>query len=203
MLVVFADGSAIADAAYQSRLDDATLGSLLSHLVQALVDPAATATRTPVPSIVDQTVTVLGVWTGRDTFELRVTGLDELRNRGVYGSAVYDARDRLAAVYSTVTSTALPYLSDRVRVVTGAAATGAAATPWPPELAVPRQPSPIDASIHQADLDADAARAAVRLLTRDLDHKGGWPAYRLPDGTLVQASWRYLLPSESPSPSPS
>ena len=207
ILVIFGDGSAIADAAYQSRLDDAALTSLVSHLRSALTDPAATAQHTPEPSIVDAATTVFDIWTGTSTTSVAVSGLDELRTRGVYGSALYDAQDRLAAVYKTVTSTALPYLSDRVRVVTETVASGTGTvTPWPAALALPTQPAGPNTAIRRADLDGDAARSAVRLLTRDLDHKGAWPTYRTADGHLVQASWRYLLPSEtrpSPSASPS
>lgn len=204
ILVIFADGSAIADAAYQSRLDGTALAGLLSHLLSALTGPAATAQHTPAPSIVDAPTTVLGVWTGATTVSVKVPGLDELRTRGVYGSALYDARDRLASVYKTVTSTALPYLSDRVRVVTEAVASSTATvTPWPAALALPTAAAGQDTAIHQSDLDGDAARSAVRLLTRDLDHKGAWPTYRTADGHLVRASWRYLLPSEAPAPSAS
>src|SRR5205085_6271139 len=123
------------------------------------------------------------------TVSVRVAGLDELRTRGVYGSAIYDARDRLAAVYKTVTATALPYLADRVRMVTEAVADsgGAAVTAWPAALDAPAGPSTAD-GVHQADLAGEAARSAVRLLTRDLDHKGAWPTYALPDGRLVRAS---------------
>jgi len=205
MLVIFADGSAIAEAAYQSRLDDTALTSLVTHLLSALKDPAATATRTTGPSIVDASTTVFDIWTGTGTLSVRAVGLDELRNRGVYGSALYDAADRLAAVYKTVTSTALPYLSDRVRVVTETVAeAGTTVTPWPAALALPTQPTGTDTAIRRSDLAGDAARSAVRLLIRDLDHKGAWPTYSTPDGHLVQASWRYLLPSETPpSPTPS
>jgi hypothetical protein len=209
MLVVFADGSAIADAAYQSRLDVSALASLLTHLLSALKDPAVTATHTPPPSTVDAPLTVFDIWTGSTTLRVQAAALDELRDRGVYGSTLYDARDRLATVYKTVTSTSLPYLSDRVRVVTETVTTssGSTVTPWPAGLALPTgspssAPSGSPTTILQSDLDGDAARAAVRLLTRDLDHKGAWPTYSTPDGALRQASWRYLLPSETP-PTPS
>jgi hypothetical protein len=148
--------------------------------------------------VADAPTTVLRVWTGTTMLTASAEALDELRDGGGYPSALYDARDRLGTVYKTVTSTAQPFLADRVRVVTErapAGATGAGALKWPAEVALPTG-NDAAPDVHKADLDGQAARDAVRLLKRDLDQRGAWPTYRTVDGKLVQASWRFLLPSE-------
>jgi hypothetical protein len=201
-LVVFADGETIADAAYRSRLASDELRGLLDHLVASLRMPGATKRRSGSPSIVDAPTTVFKVWTGHATLAASADGLDEQRDNGTYSSALYDARDRFGLVYKNVVATAQPYLADRVRVVTqdAPAATTAEPTPWPAELVVPTGSAVPTAGtgsgVRRADLDGQAARSAVRLLTRDLDQRGAWPTYRTGDGRLVQASWRYLLPNE-------
>jgi hypothetical protein len=198
-LVIYSDGEAIADAAYRTRLDLDDLQSLLNHLASDLRAPSASPTTSIGPSIVDAPTTVLEAWDGQAVRTISAYGLDELREEKVYGSAWYDARDRLGQVYKTVTVTAQPYLGAKVRVVTEPVVAGAGGTttaPWPAHVALPSTPDPSNPDLAREDLDGQAARDAVRLLTRDLDQRGAWPTYRTADGHLVQASWRYLLPTE-------
>jgi hypothetical protein len=198
-LVIYSDGEAIADAAYRTRLDLDDLQSLLNRLANDLRAPSASPTTAIGPSIVDAPTTVLEAWDGQAIRTISAYGLDELRQEKVYGSAWYDARDRLGQVYKTVTVTAQPYLGAKVRVVAEPvmdATPGATVTPWPAQFPLPSVPDPANHDLVREDLDGQAARDAVRLLTRDLDQRGAWPTYRTADGHLVQASWRYLLPTE-------
>jgi len=205
-LVVYGDGDAIADATYRSRLDPDQLRALANGLADDLRAGASQKKPTPTPTIIDAPVTKVSVWTPTGPLAFTAEGLDELKPDRVYADVLYDARDRLATVHKTVSATAQPYVTTRVRVVAvpaleGQAGTGSPAVPdpsptasgWPPGIALP---SPDAEGLRRADLDGDAARAAVRMLTRDLDQRGAWPSYRMTDGTMVRASWRYLLPTE-------
>ncbi|GAA2634816.1 hypothetical protein GCM10010399_79380 [Dactylosporangium fulvum] len=193
-LVVFGDGEAIADAAYRARLDPDQLQSLAAGLTEDLRSSGAQKKPTVTPTMRDALVTKVSVWSESGTLSFSAEGLDEAKTDHLYADVLYTARDRLAAVYKTVSATAQPYLATRVRVV-AVPVDGdvAGVTAWPTEVALPASG---DGGLRKADLDGDAARGAVRMLTRDLDQRGAWPAYRIPDGTLVRASWRYLLPNE-------
>ncbi|GAA3267430.1 hypothetical protein Dvina_08780 [Dactylosporangium vinaceum] len=207
-LVIYGDGDAIADATYRSRLDPDQLRTLSNGLADDLRAVASQKKPTPTPTIVDAPVTRVTVWTPTGPLSFTAEGFDELKPERVYADALYNARDRLANVHKTVSATAQPYLATRVRVVAvpvlqGQAGTGspiitdpspsATEAPWPPGITLP---APNAEGLRRADLDGDAARSAVRTLTRDLDQRGAWPAYRMPDGTMARASWRYLLPNE-------
>ncbi|MFG2036900.1 hypothetical protein [Dactylosporangium sp. NPDC048998] len=210
-LVVYGDGDAIADAAYRSRLDPDQLRTLAGVLADDLRSTAAQKKPTVTPTILDAPVTKVSVWSPSGTLTFTAEGLDELKADHLYADVLYDARDRLAAVHKTVSATAQPYLATRVRVVAVLALDGTAGstgigspvaadpsassstTSWPADV---RLPAPDREGLRKADLDGDAARVAVRMLTRDLDQRGAWPVYRMPDGTVVRASWRYLLPNE-------
>jgi hypothetical protein len=194
-LVIYADGETIADAAYRSRIESSELSALLEHLVADLRSPDVGKRKSASPTIADTPTTVFKVWAGSSTLTVSADGLDEFREIGMYASSLYDIRDRLGTVYKDVVATAQPYLADRVRVVTELTTAGNAA-PWPQQLQVPKAADPASDDVKRADLDGQAARDAVRLLTRDLDQRGAWPTYRTPDGQLVRASWRYLLPNE-------
>ncbi|MFI5907327.1 hypothetical protein [Dactylosporangium sp. NPDC051541] len=207
-LVVYGDGDAIADATYRSRLDPDQLRTLANGLADDLRAGASQKKPTPTPTIVDAPVTKVTVWTPAGPLSFTAEGFDELKPDRAYPDILYTARDRLATVHKTVSATAQPYLATRVRVVAvpvlqGQAGTGtpiitdpspsATEAPWPSDINLP---APDNEGLRRADLDGDPARAAVRMLTRDLDQRGAWPAYRMPDGTTLRASWRYLLPNE-------
>jgi hypothetical protein len=204
-LVVYGDGDVIADATYRSRLDPDQLRTLANGLADDLRAGASQKKPTPTPTIVDAPVTKVSVWTATGPLSFTAEGLDELKPDRVYADVLYDARDRLAAVHKTVSATAQPYLATRVRVVAITALVGqaspilgdpsasASVAPWPVGVLLP---APDAQGLRRTDLDGDAARSAVRMLTRDLDQRGAWPSYRLTDGTMVRASWRYLLPDE-------
>ncbi|WP_432986899.1 hypothetical protein [Dactylosporangium sp. CA-233914] len=210
-LVVYGDGDAIADATYRSRLDPDQLRTLATAVADDLRSTTAPKKPTPAATIVDAPVTKVTVWSPTGPLTFTAEAFDELRADHVYSDALYTARDRLAAVHKTVSATAQPYLATRVRVVavpaldgqSGTAGTGspiitdpsasAAVSSWPAGVQLP---PPDHEGLRRTDLDGDAARAAVRMLTRDLDQRGAWPTYRMADGIIVRASWRYLLPNE-------
>lgn len=193
-LVVFGDGDAIADAAYRSRLDADELQSLATGLIDDLRSSSAQKQRTAPTPIAGAPVTKISTWSPSGMLTFTAEGLDEFKTEHVYADVFYDARDRLAAVHKTVSATAQPYLADRVRLVAmpvdGEPAT---VSTWPVDVTLP---APDRGALRRADLTGDAARAVVRTLTRDLDQRGAWPAYRTTAGDIVRASWRYLLPNE-------
>ncbi|MET7401820.1 hypothetical protein ABZS66_50900 [Dactylosporangium sp. NPDC005572] len=193
-LVVFGDGEAIADAAYRAQLDADQLQSLANGLSNDLGSADAQKKPTATPTIVDAPVTKVSVWSDTGVLSFSAEALDETKSDHLYADVLYEARDRLAAVHKTVSTKAQPYLAARVRVVAVPAEDEVIdAVAWPAEVTVPAADAE---GLRKADLGGDAARAVVRVLTRDLDQRGAWPAYRLADGKLIRASWRYLLPNE-------
>ncbi|MER7002717.1 hypothetical protein ABT297_06685 [Dactylosporangium sp. NPDC000555] len=209
-LAIYGDGDAIADATYRSRLDPDQLRALTVALADDLRSTGAQKKPAVTPTIVDAPVTKVSVWSPSGPLTFTAEGLDEVKADHLYADVLYVARDRLAAVHKTVSATAQPYLATRVRVVAVPVLDGTAGSPgigpiaadpsasalmtaWPADVSLPTTDRE---GLRKADLDGDAARVAVRMLTRDLDQRGAWPAYRMPDGAVVRASWRYLLPSE-------
>lgn len=193
-LAVYADGEVIADATYRMTLPADELATLLGKLVSDLKAPTTGRPSGSATGVVDAPTTVLRVWSGSTQLEAAAVGLDELRDRNVYSAAVYAARDRMGTLHRKVASTAQPYLAERVRVVVDTGTEAPDMRPWPSTMTIPSATGPDVARV--ADLDGDPAREAVRLLTRDLDHRGDWPTYQTADGRLLRASWRYLLPDE-------
>jgi hypothetical protein len=211
-LVVYPDGQTIADAAYRTDLSADEVSQLVDDLVADLRGTAVSRRASTGSTIVDAPTTVLTVRSPSGTFSASAEGLDELRESGGYSDQLYAARDRLDALHRRIVVAGQPYTSERVRVVVdrasqdgasadhgagapigGASSTGAT-PPWPVELKLPEKPGQGDALV--ADLDGQSARDAVRLLNRDLDLNGAWQTYKTVDGSLVRASWRYLLPDE-------
>jgi hypothetical protein len=195
-LAIYRDGETIADAAYRTTLTATEYQDLLRRLVEDLRAPH-TVTRTDGSGIdvTDVPTTVITVLADGAKLEARADGLDELRQEVKYSSSLYDARDRLGAVYKQVVATAQPYLSERVRLVTGSPVERGEPKRWPANVPVPTKTG-LTGDARYVDLDGDAARNAVRMFSRDLDHRGFWQVYELADGKKVSAAWRYLLPDE-------
>lgn len=196
-LAIYADGETIADAAYRFQLPNDDLRDLVKKLTEDLRAPHTVAPGGGSVAVVDTPTTVFTVHAGGQKLEASAVGLDELRGQERYSDSLYDVRDRLGAVHKQVITTAQPYLSDRVRVVAveaGKIDEDTEIRDWPTGVPVPADAGPTGGVI--ADLGEQAARDAVRLLTRDLDGRGAWPTYRTAGGRLVRAAWRYLLPDE-------
>jgi hypothetical protein len=195
-LAIYRDGETIADAAYRTTITPADYQDLLNRLVEDLRAPHTVArTDGSGAMATDAATTVFTVLADGAKLEARADGLDEMRYEVKYSSTLYDARDRLGAVYKQVVATAQPYLSQRVRLVTGRSPERGEVKRWPDDVPVPTR-SGVQGDARYIDLDGDAARSAVRVFSRDLDHRGAWPVYELANGAKVGAAWRYLLPDE-------
>jgi hypothetical protein len=195
-LAIYRDGETIADAAYRTTMTATDYQDLLSRLVTDLRAPHTVArTEGSVAKMSDVQTTVFTVHADGATLEARADGLDEMRYEVKYAATLYDARDRLGAVYKQAVATAQPYLSDRVRLVTERSAGRGEVKRWPADVPVPTEAG-VQGDARYLDLDGDEARSAVRVFSRDLDHRGAWAVYELPDGMKVSAAWRYLLPDE-------
>lgn len=194
-LVVYATGEVIADAAYRSDLPAADVASLITRLTGDLQNTDVAKRRDSVAVVADAPITVFSVRSAHGTYAATAASLDELRAKSAYAAAMYDARDRIGSTHQRVVSSGQPYTADRVRLVLEVATSAATEVqPWPTGIDLPQRNRARDVTI--VDLDAQPARNAVRQLSRDLDLNGGWSAYLTPEGELLRACWRYLLPHE-------
>ena len=129
---------------------------------------------------------------------MQAAALDELRDQDGYPASLYDASDRIVAIYEQVVAAGQPYIADRVRLIVDLSAlddeTAASALTWPEAIAIPT--AVVEGTVRLSDLADQAARDVVTLLTRDLDLNGSWKAYRTATGETLRASWRYRLPEE-------
>jgi hypothetical protein len=128
----------------------------------------------------DGVTTRLTVRSTAGTFEVEIVTYQ------IYPAPIRDATHRLDAVRRKAMSNGTRYTADRVRVVVSTAVAGTGGAPWPEGVTVPSGAGPT----RTTDLAGTAARTVTQHLTAD------WTPYRLPDGTPVQAAWRYLLPDE-------
>jgi hypothetical protein len=184
-LAVYADGTAIADAAYRTRLAGVELTELVDRLLTDLAAPWSPHGI----SVVDVPTTVLTVRRDAQPVTASALGLEELRGGGTYPDRFYDARDRLDAVRRRAVDGRVAYTGTRVRlvVVPDVAVPGRQpgdARPWPAGVPLPVSEAP--GGLMQADLDATVARQ----LPAD------WTRYRTASGEPVSAAWRWLLPDE-------
>jgi hypothetical protein len=118
LLAVYDDGTAIANARFRGRLTAAELADLLTNVAADLSGPAVAS---PTPSggvtVMDAPRTVFTVRSGGREFSVSADALDEVRGRGGYPAALYDARDRLDAVRQRAVRGGVKYTADRVRLV--------------------------------------------------------------------------------------
>ena len=174
-LVVYATGEVIADAAYRSDLPNADIASLIARLSEDLRGSDATKRRDGVLAAPNAPTTVLSVRSNRDTISASAAGLDELRQKDGYPATLYDARDRIEAIHERVVSSGQPYTADRILLVTETDLVDAPAPePWPSSITLPVREGPGNVRIE--NLDGQYARDTVRLMARDLDLNGAWPA---------------------------
>ncbi len=194
-LVVYPGGEVIADATYRSDLTSEDVAGLIAKLSDDLRDPAAAQRRDGVTPASGAPTTVLAVRSRDDERTAEAAALDELRDEDGYPEEIYDARDRVAEMHEQVVSSGQPYTANRVRLVAEASRTSQPEVQmWPESVSVPACDGP--GGIGTVDAEGQHARDIVRLLARDLDLNGAWPAYRAPDGRVLCAAWRYLLPDE-------
>jgi hypothetical protein len=189
-LVVYPDGRAIADAKYAGTVSAAELADLTSRLANDLRDPAVTSPRAGAPQVADAPDTVITVHGADGDRQVTVPALEELRDAHGYAAELYDARDRLDTIYQRVVNGGKRFTPDKVRVVAQAVdpntGPAGAVQPWPAAVPVP----PDAGNTRSVNLSGDAARNAASLLDAN------WRQYRIPNGVVLSATWRYLLPDE-------
>jgi hypothetical protein len=112
-----------------------------------------------------------------------------------YPRGLRDAAGRLGRLAERAGKTGTAYTSDRVRLVLAPPGqTTGDVPPWPAGIAEPPEG---DFSLRTADLEGDAARRVAATLPADVWRAGGeWSGYRLRDGSVYRAAWRYLAPDE-------
>lgn len=189
MLVVYADGQVIADAAHELRLPSAEVKALVQALEHDLAGQPATASpQQGSPRIYDVPTTVLGVDSGGGMREVHVPYFEHGTAR--YDAALVTARDRLARLADRVAAQGRNYSTDRVRVsIEQVTAPATSAKPLPEGVPLPPE---TQAHSGSKDYKGNKAHTIVRLIPRD----GSWHVYRTSTGKHLALSWRYLLPHE-------
>jgi hypothetical protein len=201
-LVIYPDGQVIADATYRSDLSDATITDLVAKVAEDHKGPDPAKRKDGLSAVANTATTVFTVRTSNGTCTASAQSLDELRPKGGYPAALYDARDRIATVHQRVASSGQPYVSDQVLLVLEPLTSSpvAGVQPWPADLKLPAaaaSPSgTMPSEVQTVTCSGQNARDVVRLIARDLDANGSWQVYRTSTGQLLRASWRYRLPNE-------
>ncbi|MEV0592295.1 hypothetical protein [Nonomuraea cavernae] len=189
MLVVYAEGRVIADAAHELRLPPAEVEALVEALDHDLAGQPATASPQPgSPRIYDVPTTVLGVDSGGGMRQVHVPYLEHGAAR--YDAALVTARDRLAHLADRVAAQGRNYSADRVRL-SSEQVTAPATTARPLPEGVPLPPE-TQARSGSKDYKGNKADTIARLIPR----AGSWHVYRTSTGEHIALSWRYLLPHE-------
>ncbi|WP_459839557.1 hypothetical protein [Catenuloplanes niger] len=189
-LVVYRDGTAIADAARRWWLRDA--GRLVRHAVAVVRDPAnGKATLDPDdPQVADDVDTYVEAGGRR----LTAYALETYREYGAYPAATYALRDALEKATTRVRMHGDHFRPAAIKLVAVPLdTTESEIRPWPRQV-VPPSFTGRDEWQSVIHLHGPAARAAVRALPRD--DLADWTVYRLPTGRLAVVSWRHLLPHE-------
>ncbi|WP_283135919.1 hypothetical protein [Rhizohabitans arisaemae] len=193
MLVVYADGRVIADAAHELRLPPAGVKALVEALDHDLTGQPATASPRPgTPRVFDASTTILGVDSGDGMREVAVP-FPENVVAGGYDAALVDARDRLASLAGRVVAEGRKFAPDRVQLSSTYLSAGQVTTPvtklWPEDVLLP--PS-TQAGSREKNHKGNKALTITRLIPR----AGIWHFYRTSSGKQIALSWRYLLPHE-------
>ncbi|MDR7274301.1 hypothetical protein [Catenuloplanes atrovinosus] len=186
-LVVYRDGTAIADAERRWRLRDAD--ALVRHAEAVVRDPAnGTLTLGPDdPRVADAPHTYFRTRRHR----LSAYALEMYREYGGYPAVTYALLDAVEAATARVRMHGVRYRPDAVKLVAVAVdGTDPAAEihPWPAGVAVPAFADGAWRSVEHRY--GAAARAVVRGLP------AGWLLYRTPSGAVLTAAYRRLLPHE-------
>jgi hypothetical protein len=192
MLVVYADGTAIADADRTLALTSDELGDLVGGLRQDLAGLGEHATSRDGELVMDASTTVLRV-------RLADGGVQSVSAYALFVDEDFGFAQRLVAakklmtqVRQRVTDQGTPYASDQVRLVAERIDNGASPLgDWPASVPVPVSASPGVYVIERTD----AGPVVAQWPSEHTSSFGGSPL-RLPDGTVVRVMWRYLLPSE-------
>ncbi len=186
-LAVFADGTAVADAAFQLTLPAQEAAALVAALRRDLAGLPPSPPPLGKNMIADAATTTLTVLdAGGKTVAVSAYALDMLQ----YPAALERARDRLSALAQRVTEGAKPYVAQRIRLVAVPQPGSGTASNWPDGVPVPGEKIGM---VRVADVSGAAAQVARTAFRRGSD--GSWAVFTVGSQTLSVA-WRYLLPDE-------
>jgi hypothetical protein len=193
-LVAYPDGVAIADADRTLRLSRAELDVVRRHAANVLGNPANLRRRRGAPIIADAPATLFRASApdGR-RYRAQVEALEESRADRAYPRPLYGLLDRLTGVHGRVVTSGQPYRPDAVLlVVVGADPDPGTVPAWPDGVPVPALDGPLPYGL--ARLRGAVARRLVNAIPQGDPWQ--WPAFRTPDGRVLRAAWRRLLPHE-------
>jgi len=204
-LVVYADGLAVAEARWQSRLSTAKVASLVTTVVHA--QRQSSGLGPPQCPPVDGVAAEIVVRDGTGEYSLTVDPLDHpCGHPETYPPALHDAWNRLTATYEAIVAKRLPYTAARVRLAAvPTRSEETAAAPWPSGIPSPGAPAPSGSGPrelwpggpHVIDLDGEQAAAAVAGLPVDPERPQGWVILRdARDDRVWRVAVRYLLRHE-------
>jgi hypothetical protein len=193
-LVIYPDGRAIADASRLLRLSDPELAKLVRKSVAVLRNPANGRRRPGAPVIADVPDTRFQARDGLHRYAIQAQGLPETRASHAYPQPLYGLLDRLTPVRDKALSSGTAYRGDGVRLVVVSATGTTGASPWPTGVPVPAT------SPDRVDAVRDLTGKPAHIVARVIPHRNtwDWQIYRTPDGRVLRAAWRYLLPHELP-----
>jgi len=189
-LAVYDDCTAFADAGHRLRLPQAEVDSLQAYALRVLDDPANTR-RDPDKPVRDRPVDQVRVRRpGGGYRTVQLTGWLDGDPDSAYPAALHGLNDRVQDLRRRITAggerwqpdavllaaARMDYEPDEVR-------------PWPRPVPVP--PGRLYGELRLRGADARTVRRALPMATEHV-----WPMYRATDGTILAATWRYLLPHE-------
>jgi len=205
-LVVYADGLAVADARWQSRLWTAEVASLVTTAADA--QRQSSGLGPPQCPPVDGMAAEIVVRNGTGEYSLTVDPLDDPCGHPVtYPPALHEVWNRLTAAYEAIVARRLTYTAARVRLaaVPALPVETSAVRPWPvgiPSLGAPAPSGSGWARLwaggpYVIDRDGEQAAAAVAALPVDPERPQDWAILR---DALDDRAWRvavrYLLRHE-------
>jgi hypothetical protein len=188
-LAVYADGTAIADAARQLSLTSAETTDLVRGLRRDLSGLPASPKPLGKNAVADAATTTLTVL-GADgkTISVSAYALGILH----YDAALTAADERIDKLSKRVAEQGKPYVSARIRLV-AVPQQGTGTSPrWPDTVPIPSKKD--GRMVLVSDLADSVAQAAIAAFPEKFN--GPWDTFTTPGGDTLAVSWRYLLPDE-------
>ena len=196
-VLVYSDGQVVSGASRVLRLARQELTRLVQDLRRALAGLDSSLISPRARHVLDAPDEMLTV--RRDDGSSQSVDAYALGIVDDYPPGLREAAARFDRLADRADKSGAAFTSDRVRLVLSppSQVTGEV-PPWPAGL---EEPPAGELSLRTADLDGDAARRVVATLPADIWRTGGtWPRYRLRDGSVHGAAWRYLAPGENSLP---
>lgn len=193
-LSVYSDGSVVADAEHTLTLSGSDTAALVGRLRLRLDQFGATVTPDGKNMIADAATDVLVVLdaNGR-AHSVSAYALSEGLH---YPGALVAAGDELRTLWQRVSNEGTAYSSTRVRLIASRAEPSGGVVAWPDGVPLPVFDSTAVFAPARQDLSGDAAVAVTRTWPHTADGTPRWPLAALPDGSVVQVAWRFLLIDE-------